>query len=226
MIEFYFNFSPNPMKVGLFLEEAGLEYKPHPVDTFRGEQFSDKIIALNPNSKVPIIVDGSDTIFDSSAILLYLGEKYNQFLPSVANRPALLSWLMFIASGLGPYSGQSVHFRHYAPAPKEYAEQRYSFEARRHFAILDRHLTGRDWMVGDHYSIIDMSIWAWCRHIDLVLGPDGQTQFPSLMRVVEKIEAREAAQKVIAFPENFSFQMNFDADARRNMFRHIDSEGH
>jgi len=114
MLTFYFNASPNPAKVALFLEESGLPYEAIPIDTRTGEQFSAEFAALNPNSKVPVIVDDGVRVFDSSAILLYLSEKTGRFLAgdSAHARGELLSWLMFVASGIGPYSGQAVHFRH------------------------------------------------------------------------------------------------------------------
>ena len=131
MLTFYFNTSPNPTKVALFLEEAGLEYTPLPIDTRKGEQFDAAYLAVNPNGKVPAIVDGDTTVFDSNAILLYLAEKTGKFLPpeTPANRGQMLSWLMFVATGVGPYSGQAVHFRHFAPEKVPYAHDRYEFEA-------------------------------------------------------------------------------------------------
>src|SRR3984885_8577381 len=117
MLKFYFNGAPNPNKVALFLEESGLSYEAIPVDTRKGEQFKPEFLALNPNAKVPVIVDGEVRVFDSTAILLYLAEKTGQFMPDDPSktRVELLSWLMFIASGIGPYSGQAVHFKHHAP---------------------------------------------------------------------------------------------------------------
>ena len=115
MLKFYFNGSPNPTKVALFLEEAGLPYEAIPVDTRKGDQFKPAFLAVNPNGKVPAIVDGDVAVFDSNAILLYLAEKTGKFLPPAAQRGELLSWLMFVATGVGPFSGQAVHFRHYAP---------------------------------------------------------------------------------------------------------------
>ena len=125
MIKFYYSGAPNPMKVALMLEETGLPYEPVPVDTRKGEQHKPEYLAINPNAKVPAIVDGDVTVFDSNAILLYLAEKTGKFLPAKGDkaRGELLSWLMFVASGVGPYSGQSVHFRHYAPEKIEYAAQ-------------------------------------------------------------------------------------------------------
>src|SRR5271168_5005321 len=122
MLKFYYSGAPNPTKIALFLEEAGLPYEPMPVDTRKGEQHKPEFLAINPNAKLPAIVDGDVTVFDSSAILLYLAEKTGKFLPedTPVARGQLLSWLMFVASGIGPYSGQAVHFKHFAPEPKEY----------------------------------------------------------------------------------------------------------
>ena len=127
MLKFYFSGTPNPTKVALFLEEAGIPYEGIPVDTRKGDQHKPEYLAINPNAKVPAIVDGDVTVFDSNAILLYLGEKTGKFMPPAGDkmRAELLSWLMFVASGVGPYSGQSVHFRMYAPEKNEYAINRY-----------------------------------------------------------------------------------------------------
>jgi GST-like protein len=132
MLKFYFNGSPNPTKVALFLEEAGIPFEAIPVDTRKGEQFGTAYLAINPNGKVPAIVDGDVTVFDSNAILLYLAEKTGKFLPAgtPAVRGELLSWLMFVATGVGPFSGQAVHFRHFATEKVPYAHKRYEYEAR------------------------------------------------------------------------------------------------
>jgi len=131
MIKFYYHPSPNPAKVALFLEETGLEYELVPVDTRKGEQHLPAFTAINPNAKTPALVDGDAVVFDSNAILLYLAEKTGKFLPedTPAARAEMLSWLMFVATGIGPYSGQAVHFKHFAPEPKDYAVNRYDFEA-------------------------------------------------------------------------------------------------
>ena len=151
MIKFYYNLAPNPMKVALFLEEAHLAYELRPIDTRRGEQHTPEYRAINPNGKVPAIVDGYDTVFDSNAILLYLAEKTGQFLPerTPGARGKLYSWLMFVATGVGPYSGQAVHFRHHAPEQIPYAVERYQFEAKRHYGILDDRLAMQRYMLGD-----------------------------------------------------------------------------
>src|SRR3982750_4459064 len=131
MIKFYYNTAPNPTKVALCLEEMALPYELFPVDTRKGEQHTPAFLAINPNAKVPAIVDGDATVFDSNAILLYLAEKTGKFLPenTPKNRGELLSWLIFVASGVGPFSGQSVHFRNHAPEKLPYAVNRYMFEA-------------------------------------------------------------------------------------------------
>jgi GST-like protein len=162
MLKFFYNAAPNPMKVALLLEELALPYEAIPVDTRKGEQFDPGFKAVNPNAKVPAIVDGATTVFDSNAILLYLADREGRFVPTDPRSPEraqLLSWLMFIASGIGPFSGQSVHFRHAAPEPKEYALNRYDFEAHRHWGVLEAHLAQRTFMVGDTYSIVDMAFW-------------------------------------------------------------------
>ena len=142
MLKFYYNTGPNPMKVALFLEEAGLEYEPIPVDGRKGDQFKPEYLAINPNAKAPSLVDGDVAVFDSNAILLYLGEKTGKFMPAgdPKSRGQLLSWLMFVATGLGPYSGQAVHFKRMAPEKVPYAINRYDFEAERHYKILDDQL--------------------------------------------------------------------------------------
>ena len=130
MIRFFYHPSPNPAKIALFLEEAGLPYELVPVDTRKGEQHADAYKAINPNAKTPAIVDGDATVFYSNAILLYLAEKTGQFLPddTPAARADMLSWLMFVATGIGPYCGQAVHFKHFAPEPKDYAVNRYDLD--------------------------------------------------------------------------------------------------
>ena len=117
MLKFYYSGAPNPTKVALFLEETGMPYEAIPVDTRKGEQHKPEFLAINPNAKLPAIVDGDVTVFDSSAILLYLAEKTGKFLPAKTDkaRGELLSWMFFVSSGVGPYFGQAVHFRNYAP---------------------------------------------------------------------------------------------------------------
>jgi len=223
MMKFYYSGAPNPMKVALFLEEAGLPYEAVPVDTRKGDQHKSDFLAINPNAKVPAIVDGDATVFDSNAILLYLGDKTGKFMPAKGDkaRGELLSWMMFVASGVGPFSGQSVHFRNYAPEKIEYAINRYVFEAQRHFAILDARLAKRKYMLGDVYTIVDMAVWGWARLMPTVLGEAAWAKYPNLKRMVDEISARPAAARAIAIKDKHMFKTEFDEEAKKAMFRHL-----
>ncbi len=223
MIKFYYSLAPNPMKVALCLEEMKLPYDPVPVDTRKGEQFAPDFAKLNPNNKVPCIVDGDAVVFDSNAILLYLGEKTGAFMP--ANTPAargeMLSWLMFVASGIGPYSGQAVHFRHSAPERLEYAQTRYEYEAKRHYGIVETRLAGQRYMLGDTYTIVDMALWGWARMVPRVIGDDAWDTLPNLKRLLDEVSARPAAERAAKLKERHTFSSGNDEEAKRNMFRHI-----
>ena len=218
MLKFYFSLAPNPMKVALFLEEAGLPYEAVPVDTRKGEQHEPAFTALNPNAKVPVIVDGATVLFDSSAILLYLAEKTSRFLPEAQDRGAMLSWLMFVASGIGPFTGQCVHFKHYAPQPVPYAENRYDFEAWRHWKILDAHLSTRAWMLGERYSLLDMAVWGWARAVPFALGAEAWAQLPNEKRLFDAVGERPAAQRAGALKDRYAFKTEMDDESRRAMF--------
>jgi GSH-dependent disulfide-bond oxidoreductase len=223
MIKFYYNTSPNPAKVALFLEECRLPYEVIPVDTRKGEQFAPDFIAINPNSKVPAIVDGEVRVFDSNAILLYLAEKTGQFLPkhTPKARAELFSWMMFIATGVGPYSGQAVHFKHFAPKGLDYPFERYQFEAHRHYDILDAQLANGPYLLGSEYTIVDMAAWGWARVVPFILGDEAWATFPNLKRWFDSISARPAAQRANALRDRFTFKTEMDAEARRYMFRHV-----
>ena len=220
MIKFFYHPSPNPAKVALFLEETGLAYEVVPIDTRKGEQFSSDFIAVNPNSKTPAILDGGVRVFDSTAILLYLAEKTGKYLPQ-GDRGELLSWMMFIASGIGPYSGQAVHFKHFAPKGLDYAVDRYLFEAQRHYGILDAQLAKGSHLLGDTYTIADMSAWGWARAVPFILGDDAWSRLPHMKRWFDQINARPAAQRANALKDKFQFKSEMDEEARRNMFRHL-----
>lgn len=220
MIKLYYHPSPNPAKVALFLEEAGLPYEVVPVDTRKGEQFDPAFLAINPNAKTPALTDGDATVFDSNAILLYLAEKTGKFLPADTPvvRGELLSWLMFVATGIGPYSGQAVHFKHFAPEPKEYAVNRYMHEAKRHWGILEARLAGREFMVGDAYTIADMAVWGWARVVPFIMGEGAWDGLPNLKRHLDAINARPAAGRVEALKAKHAYKAEMDDEARRHMF--------
>ena len=178
MLKFYFHPTPNPTKVALFLAEAELPFELVPVNTAKGEQHDPAFRVVNPNGKLPAIDDDGTIVFDSNAILLYLAEKTGKFLGRTSDRGDLLSWLMFIATGLGPFSGQSVHFQHAAPEKIPYALNRYLREAERHYDVLDKRLQGREFIVGDSFTIVDIAAWAWVNRADLVLGAGRRGEFP------------------------------------------------
>ena len=177
-------------------------------------------MAINPNAKLPAIVDGEATVFDSNAILLYLAQKTGKFLPAESDRAQgeLFSWLMFVATGIGPYSGQAVHFKHFAPKNLDYAVNRYMHEANRHWGILDARLAGRRYMLGDAYTIVDMAVWGWARMVPFALGEDAWTKLPNVKRLLDDISARPAAERVEALRTKHSFKAEMDDEARRFLF--------
>lgn len=226
MIRFYFHPTPNPAKIALLLEETGLPYEVVPVDTSKGEQHSPAFRAINPNGKVPAIVDTDGPggkaarVFDSTAILLYLAEKTGKFLGAREDRPELLSWLLFIASGLGPFSGQAVHFQFAAPAGLDYAVNRYRREAERHYQVLNDHLQGRDYIVGDGYTIADISAWGWLDRAARVRKgeADPLADFPNLQRLFAMVDARPAVTRARAVGADHAFKKVNDEETRRALF--------
>ena len=232
MIRFYFHTSPNAAKVALFLEEASLPYEAIPVDTFKGEQHTAAFRAINPNGKVPAIIDtdgprGQQTrIFNSTAILIYLAEKTDRFLGPPENRPELLSWLLFVASGLGPFSGQAIYFQFVEPDGSASALNRYRREAERHYHVLDDHLSGRNYIVGDSYTIADMSAWGWIDRASKVLKgeADPLASFPELKRWFATIDARPAASRARSVGKDHVFKAEFDDEAKRALFASFNSQ--
>lgn len=226
MIRFYFHPTPNPAKVALFLEEADLPYETIPVDTSKGEQHSAAFRAVNPNGKAPAIIDtegpggGEVRVFDSTAILLYLAEKTGKFQGRPEDRPELLSWLLFLASGLGPFSGQAVHFQYSAPEGLDYARNRYRREAERHYQVLDDHLRGRQFIVGDTYTIADMSAWGWLDRAARVLKgeEDPLAAYPDLKRLFQSVDGRPAVARARAVGKDHPFKTVNDDETKRALF--------
>jgi GST-like protein len=128
---------------------------------------------------------------------------------------------MFVATGVGPYSGQAVHFKHFAPKDLEYAHNRYQFEARRHYGILDDHLANSRYMVGDTYTIVDMALWGWARLAPFVLGDEVFAKYPNVKRLVDEVSARPAAARAVALKDKFVFKAEMDEEARDIMFGHL-----
>lgn len=226
MIHFYYHPTPNPAKIALFLEETGLAYETCPIDTSKGEQHTPAFRAINPNGKVPAIVDSDGPsgkevrVFDSTAILLYLAEKTGKFLGSMEDRPELLSWLLFLASGLGPFSGQAVHFQFAAPSGLDYAVNRYRREAERHYHVLNDHLAGRDFIVGDQYTVADMSAWGWLDRASRVFkGSDNPlSAYPNVKRLFETVNARPAAVRARDVGKAHPFKKTNDEETKRSLF--------
>src|ERR1700753_1804787 len=226
MIRFYFHPTPNPAKVALLLEEAGIAYQTIPVETSKGEQHTRDFRAITPNGKVPAIVDTDGPggkparVFDSTAILLYLAEKSGKFLGKPEDRPELLSWLLFIASGLGPFSGQAVHFQFAAPEGLGYAVNRYRREAERHYQVLNDHLKGKAHIIGNTYTIADISAWGWLDRASRVLkgSDDPLAAFPNLKRLFEPVDARPAVARARAVGKDHPFKRVTDEETKRALF--------
>lgn len=200
MIELHTWSTPNGRKISIALEELGLPYTVHAVDITRGEQHDPAFVALNPNAKIPVLVDeegpGNEpiTIIESGAILMYLAGKTGRLLPvDLRQRLEAIQWLMFQMGSVGPMLGQVHHFLRFAPELIPYAIERYSKEATRIYGVLDTRLADREWLAGPEYSIADIATYPWlARHdwqgIDL-------KRFPSVLRWFEAMSARPAVQR-------------------------------
>lgn len=161
MIDLYIWRTPNGYKPLIFVEEAGLDYKLHAVNIGKNEQFAPDFLKISPNNKIPALVDGSQSIFESGAILMYLAQKTGLFMPvDRARYYNVLQWLMWQVGGLGPMMGQAGHFKNAAPEKIPYAQNRYLEESKRLLGVLDKQLQNSSY-VADEYSIADMAIYPW-----------------------------------------------------------------
>ncbi|GAB4180160.1 MAG: glutathione S-transferase N-terminal domain-containing protein [Thalassobaculales bacterium] len=205
MIDLYTWATPNGRKVSVMLEEVGLPYAVHRIDIGKGDQFTPEFVAINPNSKIPAIVDqeGPDgkpiAVFESGAILIYLAEKTGKLLPAdMRGRTITIEWLMFQMGGVGPMFGQANHFRKFAPEQVPYAIERYTKEAHRLYQVMDRRLGESEYLAGPDYSIADIATYPWTARwewhgIDL-------PALKNLKRWFDAIAARPAVQKGMAVP--------------------------
>ena len=219
MIRFYFHPSPNPMKVALLLSELELPFQTIAVDIFKGAQHEPEFRKLNPNGKVPVIVDEDITVFDSHAILLHLAEKHGKFLATdPRTRAATLSWLELVAAGLSPFSGQAVHFLHYSPEPVPYAKNRYVKEVERHYQVLEARLAESPFLGGNEYSIADIALWGWARGAGYIFGEAGLASYPKVRKLVEAISARPAAMRATQIAANLKLKTELDEETRRALF--------
>ena len=198
MIQLFYFPSPNGLKVAIMLEECGLPYEVHPVNIGRGEQFHPDYLRINPNNKIPAIVDTDEqlSIFESGAILQYLAEKSGRFLPATtARRYQVLSWLYWQVGGLGPMAGQAHHFRAFASEEVPYGIRRYTDEVNRLYGVMEGRLTQVEFLAGE-YSIADMACWPW------VAPHERQGQnlddFPALKRWFRCVAERPAVHRAQA----------------------------
>ena len=202
MIDLYTAATPNGYKASIALEELELPRTVHPIDLSKLEQKEEWFLKLNPNGRIPVIVDRENddfVVFESGAILLYLAETTGRLIPADPKaRSQVIQWLMFQMGGIGPMQGQANVFYRYAPEPIPYAIERYQKETRRLYEVLERRLAGRDYLVGD-YSIADIASFTWVRtHEWSGVSLDG---LDHVRRWLERIEARPAVQRGLMVPE-------------------------
>lgn len=209
MIDLYYWPTPNGHKLTIFLEEAAVPYRIIPVNIWTGDQFKDDFLEISPNNKMPAIVDHAPadggeplSLFESGAILLYLAEKCDCFLPQESRgRTRVIEWLMWQMAGFGPMLGQNHHFSHYAPEKIPYAIDRYLKETERLYGVLDDRLAGREYVAGD-YSIADMAIYPW------TVSHEKQGQalddYPNVKRWYESIAQRPAVIRAYWKGEGYS----------------------
>jgi GST-like protein len=202
VIDLYSWTTPNGRKVSIALEELGLPYKAHPIDIGKDEQFAPDFLKISPNNRIPAIIDRDNnmSLFESGAILIYLGDKTGRLLPRDGeSRYRVIEWLMWQMGGVGPMVGQAHHFLRQNPGKAPYAEERYHKEALRLYGVLDRRLEGGNYMAGD-YSIADIATWPWISRfewhkVDL-------NKFPNVKRWYVSIAKRPAVQKGYQVPKD------------------------
>ena len=206
MIDLYYWGTPNGHKISIALEEMGLEYQVFPINILENDQFQPDFLRISPNNKIPAIVDQDGpkgeaiSVFESGAILQYLGRKTGQFYPSdEQSRVEVEQWLMWQMGGFGPMLGQNHHFSKFAPERIGYATGRYVNETKRLYAVLDKQLFGQNYVAGE-YSIADMAIFPWIlryewQQIDI-------NDYPNVKAYMERIQARPAVQRALALRVN------------------------
>ncbi len=211
MIDLYTWATPNGWKASSTLEELGLEYTVHPIDITTGVQKEPEYTAINPNGRIPAIIDRNNddfAVFESGAIQIYLAEKTGKLLPTdVKGRSRVIQWLMFQMGGLGPMQGQANVFYRYFPEKIPAAIERYQNETRRLYGVLDGHLQDNEYLAGD-YSIADIANWSWAR-IHNWAGVEID-EFPSLQRWLDQLEARPALQRSVAVPHSTEYNTSSD----------------
>jgi GSH-dependent disulfide-bond oxidoreductase len=224
MIGLYYWPTANGHKITMFLEEAGLDYRIHPVDISAGDQFKPEFLAFSPNNRMPAIidtapVDGGDpiSVFESGAILLYLAEKTGQFLPAdLRGRKVVMEWVFWQVGGLGPMAGQNHHFGGYAPEKLPYAITRYVNETNRLYGVLDRRLSGHEFIAGDQYSIADMACYPWI--VNWKRQQQNLADFTHLHRWFETVRTRAATVRAYARAEPYSSRPSVTDAGKKLLF--------
>ena len=221
MIDIYSWPTPNGHKIHIMLEETGLEYNVHPINIGKGEQFNSEFLKISPNNRMPAIVDSDGpggeeiSIFESGAMLIYLAEKVNKFLPSNAqSRYLTFQWLMWQMGGVGPMFGQSNHFSHYAPEKIAYAIDRYNNECLRLYNVMDKRLNEADYLAGD-YSIADIATFPWARGFER-RGVE-ISEFPNVARWLNKINERPAVRRGVQILMNLREENKAFTDEEREI---------
>lgn len=223
-IDLYYWPTPNGHKITIMLEECGLRYTIKPIDISKGAQFTPEFLAISPNNRMPVIVDpvgpGGDpiSVFESGAILQYLGRKTGKFYPSDERaRVRVEEWLFWQMAGLGPMAGQCHHFRNYAPEQVPYGIERYTNEVNRLYGVMDRQLAQHQFLA-DEYSIADMAAYPWVRPYK----NQGQdlAEFPNLDAWFKRMQARPAVAKGVKVAEELrqNYNLATDKEAQKMLF--------
>ena len=199
MIDLYTSATPNGWKASITLEEMGVPYKLHAISLSKQEQKTPEFLKINPNGRIPAIVDDGFAVFESGAIMIYLAEKFGKLMPSdVKGRSRVIQWLMFQMGGIGPMQGQANVFFRYAPEKIPFAINRYQSETRRLYEVLEKRLEGREFLC-DEYSIADIATWPWVRiHPWSGIEID---DLPNVQAWIERVAARPAVQRGIEIPK-------------------------
>ncbi|MEZ5839986.1 MAG: glutathione S-transferase family protein [Hyphomicrobiales bacterium] len=215
--------TPNGWKASIMLEELGVPYEVRPVNIGKGEQFKPEFLAISPNNRMPAIIDpdgpGGEpvSVFESGAILMYLGRKFGRFYPVADERSRIEveQWLMWQMGGLGPMCGQAHHFRQYAPEQVPYAIERYTNEVNRLYGVMNKRLADREFLAGE-YSIADMACIGWIKPHER----QGQNldDFPNLKRWFETMLARPAVQRGLAVAGELRGDISRDEEAKKVLF--------
>ena len=223
MIKLFYWPTPNGHKITMFLEEANLDYEIVPINISRGEQFEESFLTIAPNNRMPAVIDDAPlcggeaiSIFESGAILQYLAEKTGKYIPSdLRKRVQVTEWLFWQMGGLGPMAGQNHHFVSYAPDPIPYAIERYVNETGRLYAVLDKQLTGREYIVDD-YSIADMACYPW------IVLHERQRQnlddFPAIKKWFARIRSKESVVRAYAKGKEISSGPVVDDESKKILF--------